>query len=153
MRRCNVKIQYPDNQVVDLVETYDFHLIESPAMIVPKVSKYETIQHPETSAPEIDTRTLKQPFDYKISLGYYGRMDCANTLIRNFFDSLFDKIPETEVFRAREITLINEWKSVKMKGFAKTWDEKTYTIEGENGLIIFDFTLYVNDPNTMEEIK
>jgi hypothetical protein len=67
-----------------------------------------------------------------------------------FFDSLFDA--EGDILTAKEIELFNNYKNVKMKGLAKKWDEKTYTIEGEKGLIVFDFVLYVNNPNTLTYI-
>ena len=75
----------------------------------------------------------------------------VNANIRSFYDSLFTQ--EGDIFTAKEIELFNNYKNVKMKGFAKKWDEKTYTIEGEKGLLVFDFILYVNDPTSLTDIR
>jgi hypothetical protein len=149
MRKCDIEIIMPGStDKISLVEQYDFHLIESPARITAPIRDYETQAFPESASPEIDNRTVKQPFDYQISLAYWGSEADANVRIRSFFDSLFSA--NGDILTAKEITLINNYKGVQMKGYAKQWDEKTYTIEGEKGLIMFDFTLYVNDPTTLQ---
>lgn len=155
MRNCDIEIKIGTADKISLVQAYDFHLIESPARIVPPIRDYEKQQYPESSTPEIDARTIIQPFDYKISLGYWGKEENANGNIRAFFNSLFksdDTVADSEIMVAEEIELFNNYKGVKMKGYAKKWDEKTYTIEGENGLVLFDFILYVNDPSTLTDI-
>lgn len=152
MRQCRILIRIGEDEPVDLVESYDFHLIESPAMIVPPIREYDKIQYPQSSAAEMDRRTVYQPFDYKITLGYWGDEKTANSTIRTFFDSLFEHDPDSDVMTAKELELTNQWKGVKMKGFAQNWDGKTYKIEGEKGLITFEFTIYVNDPATMQNI-
>lgn len=152
MRDCSIEIVV-DGVKKNLVNDYDFHLIESPAMITAKPGEYDVQKFPEYAAPEIDTRTTLQPFDYKISLGYWGNEEIANSLIRGFFDGLFINEDGSDVLRAKEIELINNYKNVRMKGYAKPWNEDKYTIQGENGLILFDFVLYVNDPKTLKDVK
>lgn len=152
MRDCSIDI-IVDGSKVNLVNDYDFHLIESPATITAKPGEYDVQKFPEHAAPEVDPRTTLQPFDYKISLGYWGDVEIANGLIRGFFDNLFIQDDSSDVIRAKEIELINNYKGVRMKGFAKPWNEEKYTIQGENGLILFDFVLYVNDPKTLKDVK
>ena len=150
-RNCSIEISIEGADKVNLIDTYDFHLLESPARILAPIRDYETQSFPESAEPEIDRRTVKQPFDYQISLGYWGDEATANSKIIEFFNSLFES--KDGILTAKEIELFNNYKNVKMKGFAKKWDEKTYTIEGEKGLIVFDFVLYVNNPNTLTYIQ
>ena len=150
-RLCSIEISIEGGAKVDLIDTYDFHLLESPARVTAPIRDYEKQEFPESAAPEIDRRTVKQPFDYNISLGCWADEDTVNKNIRNFFNSLFTA--EGDILKAKEVELFNNYKNVKMKGVAKKWDEKTYTIEGEKGLLVFDFVLYVNDPTSLTDIK
>lgn len=152
MRDCSIEILIENVVRVNLLETYDFHLIESPAQIVAPLSEYEVQDFPESAAPEMDRRVVKQPFDYTISLGFWGPESELNARIRTFYNSLFS-YTDTDIMESKEVELFNHYKNVKMKGFAKKWDEQTYTIAGEKGLLLFDFTLYVNDPNTLMDIR
>ena len=151
-RLCSIEILIEGATTkVDLIDTYNFHLLESPARVTAPIRDYETQAYPESAAPEIDKRTVMQPFDYQISLGCWGDEDEVNSNIRTFFNSLFTK--EGDILTAKEITLYNNYKNVQMTGFAKKWDEKTYTIQGEKGLLVFDFVLYVNNPASLKDIK
>lgn len=150
-RLCSIEISIEGGEKIDLIDTYDFHLLESPARVTTPIREYETQAFPESAAPEMDRRTTKQPFDYNISLGCWADEDTVNKNIRDFFDSLFTS--DGDILTAKEIELFNNYKNVKMKGFAKKWDEKTYTIEGEKGLLVFDFVLYVNDPTSLTDIR
>lgn len=151
MRNCDIEIIMPGStEKISLVNQYDFHLIESPAKVVAPIGEYEVQSYPESATPEIDPRTTKKPFEYKISLAYWGSEADANSNIISFYDSLFTT--DGDIMTAKEITLLNNYKNVQMKGYAQKWDEKTYTIEGENSLIMFDFTLYVNNPKTYDKI-
>ena len=150
-RLCSIEISIEGGEKIDLIDTYDFHLLESPARVTAPIREYETQAFPESAAPEMDRRTTKQPFDYNISLGCWADEDTVNKNIRDFYDSLFTS--DGDILTAKEIELFNNYKNVKMKGFAKKWDEKTYTIEGEKGLLVFDFVLYVNDPTSLTDIR
>lgn len=150
-RLCSIEISIEGGPKVDLIDTYDFHLLESPARVLAPIRNYETQAFPESAEPEIDRRTVKQPFDYQISLGCWGNEDEVNSNIRTFFNSLFTE--EGDILTAKEITLYNNYKNVQMTGFAKKWDEKTYTIQGEKGLLVFDFVLYVNNPASLKDIQ
>lgn len=150
MRDCRIKIKIDNGELIDLVEQYDFHLLESPAQITPHIREYDKQSYPEHSGEEIDRRTVYEPFDYKISLGYWGSEESANENIRHFFDSMFSK--SGDILIAKDIELFNEYKNVKMIGIAEKWDEQTYRIAGEKGLITFDFVLRVSDPMTLESI-
>lgn len=150
-RNCSIEISIEKAAKINLINTYDFHLLESPARVLAPIREYEVQSFPESAEPEIDRRTVKQPFEYQISLGYWGNEATANSRIITFFNSLFTS--KDGILTAKEIELFNNYKNVKMKGFAKKWDEKTYTIEGEKGLIVFDFVLYVNNPNTLTYIQ
>jgi len=152
-RLCSIEISIEGGEKVDLIDTYDFHLLESPARVTAPIRDYDKQEFPESAAPEIDRRTVKQPFDYQISLGCWANEDTVNKNIRDFFSSLFTQEKGSDVMVAKEVELFNNYKNVRMKGFAKKWDEKTYTIEGEKGLLVFDFVLYVNDPTSLTDIR
>ena len=150
-RDCSIEISIEGGSKVNLIDEYDFHLIESPAQVLAPIREYEVQSFPESAEPEIDCRTVEQPFDYQISLGCWANEDTVNTNIRNFYNSLFTT--DGDILTAKEIELFKNYKNVKMKGYAKKWDENTYTIEGEKGLLMFDFVLYVNNPKSLTDIR
>lgn len=152
-RNCSIEISIEGAEKINLIEQYDFHLIESPARVTAPIRDYETQEFPESAAPEIDRRTVMKSFDYQISLGCWASEDTVNKNIRDFYSSLFSQEEGSDVMVAKEVELFNNYKNVRMKGFAKKWDEKTYTIEGEKGLLLFDFVLYVNDPTSLKDIR
>ena len=150
-RVCSIEISIEGGKKIDLIDTYDFHLLESPARVIAPIREYEKQSYPESAEPEIDRRTVLQPFDYQISLGCWGNEEDVNSNIRAFFDSLFTK--NGDILTAKQITLYNNYKNVQMDGFAKMWDDKTYTIQGEKGLLVFDFVLDVNNPTSLKDIQ
>lgn len=153
MRYCYISIKINNGEVINLVDTYQFHLIKSPARILAPIRKYEIQKYPKSSAVEMDTRTKLETFEYTITLGYYGPEDEANSKIREFFNSFFDRDDEdNDILIAKKITLYNYWKNIQMEGYAQVWDEKTYTLQGEKGLVLFDFTVFVDDPATLMDI-
>ena len=96
----------------------------------------------------MDKRTTLKPFEYKLSLGYFGDEITANSTIQSFFNSLFSHAPGSDIITAIPLQVKNYWKGMKMTGYAKNWDGKTYSIQGEAALVAFDLTIYVNDPRT-----
>lgn len=152
MRKCDIEISIAGAEKISLLDTYGFHLLESPARVVAPIREYDKQSFPESAAPEIDTRTVKQPFEYKVSLGCWDSETTVNSRIREFYASLFSA-GSGDVMEAKEVEFFNNYKNVKMKGYAKEWDDKTYTLEGEKGLVVFDFVLDVNDPNTLTDIQ
>lgn len=150
-RVCSIEVSIEGGPKIDLIQEYDFHLLESPARVTAPIREYEKQAYPESAEPEIDRRTVLQPFDYQISLGCWGNEEDVNSNIRAFFDSLFTK--NGDILTAKQITLYNNYKNVQMDGFAKKWDEKTYTIQGEKGLLVFDFVLDVNNPTSLKDIQ
>ena len=96
----------------------------------------------------MDKRTTLKPFEYKLSLGYFGDEITANSTIQSFFNSLFSLTPGSDIMTALPLQVKNYWKGMKMTGYAKKWDGKTYSIQGEAALVAFDLTIYVNDPRT-----
>lgn len=148
-RDCHIGLIIGSSQTeVNLVETHDIHLLESPDMNVAPIRDYDVQEYPESAEAEMDPRTTLKPFEYKMSLGYFGDEITANTKIQTFFNSLFTKTSGSDIMTAVPLQVKNYWKGMKMTGYAKKWDGKTYSIQGESALVAFDFTIYVNDPRT-----
>ena len=133
---------------VNLVDEYGFHLLESPNFTVAPIRDYDIQEYPDSAEAEMDKRTTLKPFDYKLSLGYFGDENSANSTIKAFFDSLFSHTTDNDILTALPLQVKNYWKGMKMTGYAKKWDGKTYSIQGESALVAFDLTLYVSDPRT-----
>lgn len=133
---------------VNLVDEYGFHLLESPNFIVAPTRDYDIQEYPDSAEAEMDKRTTLKPFEYKLSLGYFGDEITANSTIQSFFNSLFSLTPGSDIMTALPLQVKNYWKGMKMTGYAKKWDGKTYSIQGETALVAFDLTIYVNDPRT-----
>ena len=133
---------------VNLVDEYGFHLLESPSFTVAPTRDYDIQEYPDSAEAEMDKRTTLKPFEYKLSLGYFGDEITANSTINSFFNSLFSLTPGSDIMTALPLQVKNYWKGMKMTGYAKKWDGKTYSIQGEAALVAFDLTIYVNDPRT-----
>ena len=133
---------------VNLVDEYGFHLLESPSFTVAPTRDYDIQEYPDSAEAEMDKRTTLKPFEYKLSLGYFGDEITANSTIQSFFNSLFSHVPGSDIMTALPLQVKNYWKGMKMTGYAKKWDGKTYSIQGEAALVAFDLTIYVNDPRT-----
>lgn len=133
---------------VNLVDEYGFHLLESPNFTVAPTRDYDIQEYPDSAEAEMDKRTTLKPFEYKLSLGYFGDEIAANSTIQTFFNSLFSHTSDSDIMTALPLQVKNYWKGMKMTGYAKKWDGKTYTIQGEAALVAFDLTIYVNDPRT-----
>lgn len=133
---------------VNLVDEYGFHLLESPNFTVAPIRDYDIQEYPDSAEAEMDKRTTLKPFEYKLSLGYFGDEITANSTIQSFFNSLFFLTPGSDIMTALPLQVKNYWKGMKMTGYAKKWDGKTYSIQGEAALVAFDLTIYVNDPRT-----
>lgn len=148
-RACHIgMIIGSSNTEVNLVDEYGFHLLESPNFTVAPIRDYDIQEYPDSAEAEMDKRTTMKPFDYKLSLGYFGDEITANSTIQSFFNSLFSHTPGSDIMIALPLQVKNYWKRMKMTGYAKEWDGKTYSIQGEAALVAFDFTIYVNDPRT-----
>ena len=133
---------------VNLVDEYGFHLLESPSFTVAPTRDYDIQEYPDSAEAEMDKRTTLKPFEYKLSLGYFGDEITANSTINSFFNSLFSHTAGSDIMTALPLQVKNYWKGMKMTGYAKKWDGKTYSIQGEAALVAFDLTIYVNDPRT-----
>ena len=133
---------------VNLVDEYGFHLLESPNFTVAPTRDYDIQEYPDSAEAEMDKRTTLKPFEYKLSLGYFGDEITANSTIQSFFNSLFSHTTGSDILTALPLQVKNYWKGMKMTGYAKKWDGKTYSIQGEAALVAFDLTIYVNDPRT-----
>lgn len=133
---------------VNLVDEYGFHLLESPNFTVAPTRDYDIQEYPDSAEAEMDKRTTLKPFEYKLSLGYFGDEITANSTIQSFFNSLFSHTTGSDILTALPLLVKNYWKGMKMTGYAKKWDGKTYSIQGEAALVAFDLTIYVNDPRT-----
>lgn len=133
---------------VNLVDEYGFHLLESPNFTVAPTRDYDIQEYPDSAEAEMDKRTTLKPFEYKLSLGYFGDEITANSTIQSFFNSLFSHTAGSDIIIALPLQVKNYWKGMKMTGYAKKWDGKTYSIQGEAALVAFDLTIYVNDPRT-----
>lgn len=133
---------------VNLVDEYGFHLLESPSFTVAPTRDYDIQEYPDSAEAEMDKRTTLKPFEYKLSLGYFGDEITANSTINSFFNSLFSHTAGSDIMTALPLQVKNYWKGMKMTGYAKKWDGKTYSIQGESALVAFDLTIYVNDPRT-----
>ena len=127
-RDCHIGMIIGDSaNEVNLVDEYGFHLLESPSFTVAPTRDYDIQEYPDSAEAEMDKRTTLKPFDYKLSLGY---------------------TTDNDILTALPLQVKNYWKGMKMTGYAKKWDGKTYSIQGESALVAFDLTIYVNDPRT-----
>lgn len=151
-RNCNLHIQIADASVHDAELYYGFHLMDSDDTVTAPVKDYETQEYPESAGVEIHPWTTLAPFDYACSMLAFGDASTVNSSVQSFYDSLFDVSTGTDLRQAKVITIYNEWKGMKVSGYAKTFPAKGYypkLIEVEKGAYLFDLVLQVADPKTL----
>ena len=148
MINCDIKIKIGANDI-SLLDDYNIHLLESPAIIVAPIRDYDTQSYPESAEAEIDPRTVLKPFEYKLVLGCSSNTENINELISSLFKKFFI-FGEGDIMEAKEVEVINEYKGIKMKGYVKQWDGKTTTISDPYSFHTFEFVLYVNNPKTLK---
>lgn len=151
-RNCKIHIQIDSGTIRDAESYYGFFLMDSDDIVVPPVKDYETQAYPEASAVEIYPYTTFEPFDYSCSILAVGDLATVNASIQAFYDSLFEITPGTDVRKALPITVYNEWKGVKLTGYAKTnpaKDNIPNLTTVEKGAYLFDFIIFVADPRTL----
>lgn len=151
-RACKIRIQIGSGAIQDAITAWGFHLMESDDIVTPPVREYEAISFPESAAEEIHPYTKLEPFDYKCSLLCFGALTTLNSTIKTFFDSLFTITSGVDLREAKIITIYNDYKGVKVSGYAKSIEGQNYypeLKEVEKGAYLFDFTIRVADPKTM----
>jgi hypothetical protein len=151
-RECKLRIQIASGAVQEAAATWGFHLVETDDTILAPIREYETQRYPESSAEEIWPYTVQEPFDYKCTLLCFGALSTLNSSLKTFYDSLFTITAGVDLRQAKPITLYNDYKAMKVTGYAKTVEGKDYypeLKEYEKGAYLFDFVLHISDPKTL----
>lgn len=150
-RECKIRIQIEAGTIQEAISTWGFHLMESDDTVVAPIKDYEIETYPETAHVEINPYTTLKPFDYTCTLLCFGALTQINTIVKNFFDSLF-VIDGTDLRKAKEITIYNDYKGVKVSGYVKSLEGQDYMpklIEYEKGAYLFDFVIFVSNPKKL----
>lgn len=145
-RECKLSYRINGGALTNIA-THGFHLVKSDDRITAPIKPYEEQRYPESAAVEIYPHTVKEPFDYTVELLAIGEYADINTVVTQFWDSLFNG---TEAY---PITLYNYWKGVQVTGYPKAAEPTaSYPVlaEIENSAYIFKLTLYVADPETLQ---
>jgi hypothetical protein len=151
-RDCKIFVQIDDGDIVDVESVIGLYLIDSDDTVVAPVKDYEVQEYPESAAAEIYPHTTKKPFDYTCKMLAFGELPDVNTTVSNFYDSLLGITEGVDLRQAKKVTIYNEYKGVKVSGYAKTLSGTDYypnLTKYENGAFIFDFVLYIADPRTL----
>lgn len=151
-RPCEIRIKIGEGTIQNAVEAWGLHLMDSDDTIIAPIKDYEVQEFPENDAPEVYPFTTLKSFDYKCTLLCIGNLDEVNATVSAFYDSLFTITPNKDLRQAKEVTLYNDYKGVRVTGYARTIEAKDYYLqltEYEKGAFLFDFTLYVANPKTL----
>lgn len=151
-RLCKIRIQIGTGTVEEAITKWGLYLIKSDDTIIPPMKDYPTREYPESSAVEIHPYASLQSFDYTCTLLCLGALSTVNQTVRNFYDSLFTITTGKDLRQALPITLYNDYKGIKLTGYAKTAEGKEYypkLSKAEEGAYTFDLTLFVADPKTL----
>lgn len=151
-RNCKIHIQINSGAIRDAESYYGFYLMDSDDTVTPPMREYETQVYPESAVAEIYPYTVKEPFDYSVTLLAFGPENSVNSSVQDFYDSLFTITPGTDVRKALPVTLYNEWKGMKVTGYAKTSPAQgayPKLTEAEKSAYLFNLVLYVADPRTL----
>ena len=153
MRRdCRIYIQIESGPVVDAESELGFHLVESDDIVIPPIKDYEMQKYPESAAAEIYPYTTLDPFDYTCTILSIGELDAVNASVCAFYDSLFEIQPGSDLRKAKPVTIYNEWKGIKVSGYAKTSPAKgnhPNIVAYEQGAYLFEFVIFVSDPRLL----
>lgn len=151
-RECKIRIKIGNGSIQEAVTAWGLYLMKSDDTIVAPIKDYEIQEFPESAKPEVYPYTTLKPFDYTCTLLCLGELTQVNATVKAFFDSLFTITSGVDLRQALEVTLYNDYKGVRVSGYVKPIEGKGYyphLVEYEKGAYVFDFVLYVADPNTL----
>lgn len=140
-REASLKIKIGSDSEIDVLTTYGFHLIAADDNILPSLSDVETVDYPEENGARIYPKVKQKAFDYKITLGCKGNEDGINATINKFWSSLFTST--TGLMEPREVTIVNNYNRVTLKGVTKQIATTKYHDGGDIGVTEFEWTIYV----------
>jgi hypothetical protein len=120
--------------------------MESPDIIIPGLREYETEVYPEHDGVIIYPYTTHEAFEYTCKFLYMGTLEQLNNSIWHLWNELFDTYT-AETKRAKETTLYNDYKAVKVVGYPQAMTGEDFKQLDPNGLWETNFTIYVADPS------
>lgn len=140
-----LRIQIGGDPIINMQTVLKFHLMESPNILNAPQRAYETEVYPENSGVKVHAVTTTEQFDYKVKLCFFGTTLAANAAIVNFYASLFTK--SGDLMKAKELVLYNDFKGIKIVGYAKSQDISNTIFEVAKDVVMFDFVIQITNPN------
>ena len=147
-RKCQIRLQIEGDPVIyNTQEKWDLHLGKSTDIFYPPMKDFESEEYPELHGEILYPYTTFKSFDYVVSFIYVGSLLEANAKIKELFDSLYVPVLGREdLLRAKQVTVFNDYKGVKIVGYPTSSKFSEYIWQEETGVIRFDFSLKVAKP-------
>jgi hypothetical protein len=149
-----VRIKIGTGAVRDTYETYGMIYVESDTRFEADLNDFATTTYAEQSGENMDPRTTRKAFDYKIKFLIEtpnSDIENANAKIRAFNSLLYTKASDSDVLTFKTVTLYNDYKRVKIVGTPKDFIKEATDFWRDDNKVAYDcvqaeLTIHVSNP-------
>ena len=145
------RIKIGDDVIYDFESKFGFVYISSDNVFAAPIKDFEKTSYAEESGVHILPLTNDNEFEYKAQffINAKGSVDVANWKIEEFNSSLFEEYNGLKRFK--EITFFNDYKGVKIVGYAQPVQKATEFWRDRNGkqhdVVCVELIIHVVNPS------
>lgn len=146
-----VRLQIGDGKIYDTEQQYNLVYVSSDNRFAAPTKEFETTSYPEQSGVNIHPKTTDNSFDYKVSffVKANGSLENANQFIKAFNAQLYEEVDGVKEFK--QVSFYNDYKKVKIVGYATPIQEATEFFRDSNGtqhdIVVVEWVIKVGNPN------
>lgn len=148
----NVRIQIESGNIVDTYTAYKFIYLSADNRVDAPVKELESTSYPEEPGKHFYKKTVSDSFDYKVTflVESGGSLTTVNSKIATFNSLLYSEDSTTHVKTLKKVTFYNDYKNVKIVGYAEPIAEATDFWKDKNGrsssFAQVELTIHVENP-------
>ena len=111
-----VRLKIGDGKILDTIDNFGLVFISSDSRFAAPIKQREVTTYPEQEGEHIDTKSVDDAFDYKVTwfVEANGSLDNANATIARFNAMLYDQVGDIKTFK--RVEFYNDYKRAKIVG-------------------------------------
>lgn len=147
-----VRLQIGSGDAVDTYAAYNFIYLSADNRFGAPVKELESTSYPEEPGKHYYNKTVSDAFDYKVKflVDSGGSLTAVNSKIAAFNALLYSENATTHVKTLNKVIFFNDFKNVKIVGYAEPIAEATEFWKDRNGVSSsfaeVEFTIHVENP-------
>jgi hypothetical protein len=147
-----VQLQIGDGAIYDTFDKYGFIYMSADTVFAPPVKEFERTQYPEEDGEHIHPSLLYEPFDYNVKFFISATQGIgnANQKIADFNKQLYN-INTNGIRMLKKVTFYNDYKKVKIVGYAKPIKDATEFWRDNEGkqfdIVCVEWKIRVTNPS------